>query len=198
MGLGALYLGLPIFGCATLALWWITRRLPAGWKGVGVGFGALLVIPSLAFGSWWGALSLLTDATYVCLDCGRTERQERFLFVPCSSSVLDDGLDYVQRFQSGTERGHTHRWHLDGCIRSAGRVACTEQYAQGWFRVLPKLQDRAAADELFREAQALPENQRLGLMQEVSDRVWIRSAMDGNLDQAFELWRVKHVPRSKR
>jgi hypothetical protein len=62
------------------------------------------------------------------------------------------------------------------------------QYAEGWFRVLPKLRDRVAADELFQEAQALPQGQRLNLMCEFSSCVWVRSGSEGDLDQAFGRW----------
>ena len=195
MNLGGLFLGVPIFGGATFLLWWITRRMPAGPKGLGVGLGAALVIPPLALGTWFLSLSLVTSATYVCTECGRTESQEHILFVPVTSEVIADGEDYVQRFSKHVD--HSHQWHLDGCIRSAGRISCTMQSIAGWFRVLPQLKDRAAADQLYREARALPEGQRLSLMQEVSRQVWIRSAIDGDLEKAFARWQEGrvHAPR---
>ena len=188
MNLGGLILGVPIFGAATLALWWVTRRIPAGRKGLAVGSGALLAIPLVAFVTWFGALQALTTATYVCVDCGRTEEQERFLFVPLTREVCADGEDYVRRFSANAS--HAHRWHLDGCIRRAGGVSCTEQYVEGWFRVLPKLKDRAAADTLYHEARGLPEERRIGLMQEVSDRVWMGSLPEDDFDGAFAKWRA--------
>jgi DNA-directed RNA polymerase subunit RPC12/RpoP len=195
MNLGPVLLGLPIFGAATWVLWRITRRLPQGWPGVGVGLGALILVPGIALGAWLVALAMLTTASYVCLTCGRVERQERFLCLPCSSTVLDTGEEYVRRFDPAAGKPHSHDWHLDGCIRSAGRVSCTMQYAEGWFRVLPKLQDLVAADELIREAQALPQEQRLNLMRELSSCVWIRTLSEGDLDRAFADWRAQRRSR---
>src|ERR1043165_8808320 len=116
--LAELIVSLPfvVFPCA--ALWWITRRLPAGWKGVGIGFAAMIAIPVFAFAGWNLALSLVTNATYVCLVCGRTEEQEQLLGVPCSHELLADGREYIQRFGLDPS-GHGHDWHLEGCVRYA-------------------------------------------------------------------------------
>lgn len=194
MNLVALLLALPSLGAGVFALWWVNRRLPKGRNGVGVSLAATLVIPPLAIAAWFITLSHVTTATYVCLECGRTESQERFLFVPLACEVVADGEDYVQRFSKPVD--HPHRWHLDGCIRSAARsVSCTEQSIGGWFRVLPQLKDRAAADQLYREACELPEDRRLSLMQEVSQFVWIRSVTDGDLEPAFARWNSQRRSR---
>lgn len=192
MGLGALFLGLPIFGCATFALWWFTNRQSRRGRGVWSGLAAVFLIPPLALGFWWYAGALLTEATYVCLDCGRTERQERFLFLPCSSTVLADGEDYVQRFRLGVKTDHSHLWHLESCKYSPLGVACTEECIGGWFRVLPKLADHTAADELFREAQGLPYERRCALMDEITSAVELGAAFGHvSLDEAFRTWRTK-------
>ena len=45
-----------------------------------------------------------------------------------------------------------------------------------------------AADELFRQARELPERERLALMQEFSDCVWIQGINAGTQDHAFQAW----------
>jgi len=62
------------------------------------------------------------------------------------------------------------------------------QNAHGWFRVLPKLRDRAAAMALVREARNSSAAQRLGLMQEFSYQVGIGSMLNGDIDEAFARW----------
>ena len=64
------------------------------------------------------------------------------------------------------------------------------QHVEGWFRTLPNLRDQGAAEKLYREARVLPEDRRVSLMQDVSEYVWIRSAVGGDLDQAFAEWRA--------
>jgi hypothetical protein len=183
MGLAVPLLALPFLGGGVLAMCWIARHLPAGWKGICAGFCALCAFPPLVLGGWWLSLHLWTSATYVCLDCGRTEVQERFAGVICSRTLLDDGDDYAERFAVpvAAENGHA----------ASGRITCTEQYVEGWFRVLPKLQDHDAADKLFANARALPHEQRCELMDEITRVVWRREQEKGGLDSAFESWRAQ-------
>jgi hypothetical protein len=189
MGLVVPLLALPFFGGGVLAMWWIARRLPEGWKGICAGFCALCAFPPLVLGGWWLSLHLWTSATYVCLDCGRTEVQERFAGVICSRTLLDDGEDYAERFAVPDAAGYGHDWQLESCLHAAsGRITCSEQCVEGWFRVLPRLRDRDAADQLFRSARALPHEQRCALMDEITRAVWNREQGEDGLDRAFASW----------
>ncbi len=196
MGLALPLLALPFLACTIAGLWWITRRLPAGWKGIGVGFLALLVIPTLAFLGWRSTLSNVTSAKYVCLTCGRTERQDKAFGLTCLHTLLADGQDYVQRFPKALPERHEHDWSLESCLWDAtGTVSCTERAVEGWFRVLPTLKDREGADQVYREAQSLPEDQRYGFMQEVSDWIAVRDIDSEGPDSAFERWRARRRSR---
>jgi hypothetical protein len=184
-------LALPFCLAAGLALAWLRHRLPPGWKGVGLGLGALAGLSMLAFGGWMLSLSLVTWGEYACTDCGRLERQTHIGSWTVSSRLERDGEEYVKRFAPDLLRGHAHHWHLESCLFSPGGVGCTMQSVEGWFRVLPRLTDRAAADALAAEAKTLPREERCRLMDEITSAVWHREKEPGGIDAAFERWRAR-------
>ena len=184
MGLAAPLLAIPILGSATFALWWISRHV-AGRRALA----AAIIIPGLAFGAWWLTLSLLTRAEYVCAECGREEEQWRFANFVVSRALHDDGAEYARRY---APKEHAHEWHFESCRhRGFGTVECNEQVIGGWFRVLPKLADREAADALVLQARSLPLEERCLLMDEISSGVWLREKDEGGIDAAFERWRAR-------
>jgi len=188
MGLAAPLLAIPILGGATFALWWISRHL-AGRSALA----AVILVPLLAFGDWWLALSTLTRAQYVCAECGRTEEQWRFAGIVVSRALHDDGAEYTRRY---APKEHAHTWHFESCRwRGTGMVECTEQVIGGWFRVLPKLADREAADALVLQARSLPLEERCRLMDEISSGVWLQEKSLGGIDQAFETWNARRRSR---
>jgi hypothetical protein len=184
-------LALPFLLGASLALMWLRHRLPPGWRGVVLGFAALAALSLLTLGGWMFSLSTVTWAHYACTDCGRVEKQTHIGPWTVSRALASDDEEYVKRFAPQLPREHEHHWHLESCLYSYRGVACTLERVQGWFQVLPKIADHAAADELFREAQALPYEQRCKLMEDVGMRFAFADRDPGGLDRAFESWRAQ-------
>lgn len=197
MGLAAILIALPFLAAAITTMVWIGRRLPVGWRrNLNVAAAACVLFP-LAFAGWQVTIFSLTRADYVCVECGRTEEQLRFAGWTLSRTVRDDGEEYGRRFVA-SRREHPHDWHLESCLFSWGMVSCTMEYLGGWFRVLPKLTDRAAADQLVREAQALPPDQRARLMDEFTTFVGHGGVDAGGVDAAFESWRAQRAAADRR
>ncbi len=186
-------LALPFCLAAGLALAWLRHRLPPGWKGIVLGFAALAALSLLAFGGWMFSLTQVTWANYACIDCGRVERQTHL--GPCAiwRTLEHDDDEYLKRFAPELLRGHAHHWHRESCLFSALGVGCTMEYVAGWFEVLPKLADRSGAEALFREAQALPYEQRCRLMNEVAGMIGFARRDSGGIDAAFAKWRTERT-----
>jgi hypothetical protein len=133
------------------------------------------------------------QGTFICLDCGRTELQTWYDDRLLSSELVASGEDYARRFGVVTGKDHVHDWHLEsGFSTSPGNVCCTLVMVQGWFRALPRLRNREAADELYRSSLPLPFEERRRLMDGLG-LVWIEHELDHvDLDEAFEKWRAEH------
>jgi len=185
-----LLLALPYLCVATLLLVWICKRLPAGWRRVVNGITAACVLYPLAYYAWEETIAQFTRATYVCVECGRSEAQRHFQSWTYSHKLLDNGAEYCSRFPAAA-RAHRHDWHLESCLFSeTGSVACTMECIEGWFHVLPMLKDREAADQLVEKARALPRDERCRLMDELS-YVWYEVREGKDADAAFANWRVE-------
>ncbi len=186
---GVLVLAASLFVGAFLCTWLVWRRLPKGSRGMGLRAGVLSAALLLALVAWYASLPSFTHAVYVCLVCGRTERQEHAAGVTYASRLIDDGDAYAQRFLGGHAQDHSHDWHLESCIyNAAGSVSCTMETVARWFDTLPHLRDREGADVVFREAQSLDRQQRCRLMNEFGYAVAFAQDKPRGVDAAFDAW----------
>jgi hypothetical protein len=189
MQIAAALYAVLFLGAAGIGLAWVVRRLPAGWKGVRLGLAALAGSALLAFGGWFAAVQTTDSARFLCTGCGRMEQRTRILGIPVWRRPLQHD-EYARRFAGLFAHGHAHEWRVQGCIQSFGKVTCTMEYQDGWFRLLPRLSDRAAAEALAREACALSEERRVELLTSFQDGVVTRVEFrDEDLDAAFATWR---------
>src|SRR5262245_61896217 len=91
MKLGVLLIGIAWLGAAAAIVARIGLRRPVnGRRGVTIAWAAAVLLV-LAYAGWRITLWQLTSGTYVCVECGRTEEQLRFLGVTCSRTLDDDG-----------------------------------------------------------------------------------------------------------
>ncbi|HVS10284.1 MAG TPA: hypothetical protein VMS76_10460 [Planctomycetota bacterium] len=178
---------LPLALATLLALAWIVRWSPRGWKRIVAGSTAALVLAVLCQQAWQASLWHLTRGAYTCIACGRTEWHMAIFGVRISSELHESGKDYARSFAPHIAASHPHDWHLESCLYSGRGVSCTMQVIGGWFRALPQLGDRQAAERLVAEAENLPRDERCRLMDEVTKRVWYSRDGEG-LDRAFEAW----------
>lgn len=183
-----LVLAIALFGSALVAAWRIHRELPWTWRALPKRAVTLLVAIALAAVAWYASLLLMTWGTYVCMVCGRTERQTRVAGLPCSWVLKDSGEAYAARFLAENAREHWHNWHLESCLWSLDGVACTMETVRRWFETLPKLSDRALADALYREAETLDRGDRGRFMDGFGHWIGLHAEEPGGIDAAAASW----------
>lgn len=185
----AMLLGLSFTSVGVLLILWVCRHMSAGPRRVIVGLGAVVVLIPLSFLASSKIAARFTSGRYVCLECGGIEQRQYFDRWLRASVVVDDASRYRSRFPSAA-REHEHVWELEGCLlREPETLENYGIHCAGWFRALPELCDRASADALVLESQALPLPARHGLLREVDREVWARHEFGGvDLDQAFVKW----------
>jgi len=186
---------------AAAALTWcaLTRGERRAWRRSWKGVGAAILLAWLALGAWWIALHHLTSGSRVCFDCGRKQRVVRIAYAPLWMDTVFDGGDYRTAFFGAASRCTDHRWEPQGCTASAlGRFTCTVQDFDDWFVELPRLADRAAAQECVVHVRSLPMRQQRQVMNDFGHLAYRERAAGALLDERFATCRADWPERLKR
>ncbi|MCC6409334.1 MAG: hypothetical protein IT453_19400 [Planctomycetes bacterium] len=187
-----------VVGLAFALAGWLGARFPrlapAGWKRWVIRGDVALILLPLAWVGWRDSIAQLTEGSYRCVVCGRSELQVAFCGLRLHTKVRESGDAYSARFAEVLPSAHAHAWSPSGCILSGEGVFCHYDVGYEWFRDLPRLADAAAADELVREANGLDDRALFDLRLDFAHEVSFARGGEP-LDAAFASWRARRAER---